>query len=173
MAHRLGRLLAELHIGVVYGGASVGCMGALADAALTAGGEVVGVIPHGLAARELAHHRLTELHIVESMHERKAMMAELSDGFIALPGGLGTLEELSEIATWAMLGIHGKPLGLLDVDGYWQPLLGVLDHMVREGFLRVEHRALVISDPDPTRLIERCRSWVPPARPKWLDESQT
>jgi uncharacterized protein (TIGR00730 family) len=152
-AARLGRLLAERRIGVVYGGASVGTMGVVADAALGAGGEVVGVIPQTLVDREVAHAGLTALHVVADMHERKALMAELSDGFIALPGGAGTLEELFEVWTWAQLGLHTKPIGLLDVAGFYAPLAVMLDHMVDEGFLAAANRDLVVRDPDPVALL--------------------
>ncbi|GAB3871646.1 TIGR00730 family Rossman fold protein [Kibdelosporangium lantanae] len=142
-ARDLGRLLAEAGVTVVYGGASVGLMGAVADAALDAGGEVVGVIPRVLIDRELAHKGLTEQHVVDNMHDRKARMAELSDAFIALPGGIGTLEELFEVWTWAYLGIHTKPLGVINLDGFYQPLITMADHMVGEGFLKPTTRALL------------------------------
>lgn len=140
-AGAFGRLLAERGIRVVYGAGNVGLMGVLADAALAAGGQVIGVIPQRLVDRELAHTRLTELRIVTSMHERKALMAELSDAFVALPGGLGTYEELFEVLTWSQLGIHNKPCGCLNVRGYFTPLAAMLDHAVSEGFLRPEHRS--------------------------------
>src|SRR5512140_2299313 len=143
-ARRVGVALARRGIGLVYGGASVGLMGAVADAALEAGGEVVGVIPKALQLRELAHARLTTLHVVASMHERKAKMAELADGFVALPGGMGTLEEFAEILTWAQLGLHAKPSGLLDVGGYYAPLIQFFDRAVVEGFVRPEHRRMVL-----------------------------
>ena len=142
-ARDLGRLLAENGITVVYGGASVGLMGAVADAALTAGGAVIGVIPRTIVDRELAHKGLTEQHVVDSMHDRKAKMAELSDAFVALPGGIGTLEELFEVWTWAYLGIHTKPLGVINLDGFYQPLITMADHMVDEGFLKPATRALL------------------------------
>jgi uncharacterized protein (TIGR00730 family) len=147
--------LARAGVGVVYGGGHVGLMGVVADAALAAGGEVVGVIPQVLVDKEVAHPGLTELHTVSSMHDRKALMAELSDVFIAAPGGIGTLEELVEIYTWHQLGLHGKPLGLLDVDGYWQPLVAWLDHAVQAGFLREATRSVLIVDADPGRLLDR------------------
>lgn len=173
-ARHLGRLLAERRIGLVYGGASVGLMGAVADAALGAGGEVLGVIPRNLEQREIGHRGLTKLHVVGSMHERKQKMADLSDAFVALPGGLGTLEELSETLTWSILGLHAKPLGLLDVDGYWAPLLAFLDHAVAEGFLRPEHRALVLDDGDAPRLLDRLAAWRPPAPTvKWITRDET
>lgn len=155
LAASVGTGLAERGIGVVYGGGRVGMMGAVADAALAAGGEVIGVIPRRLVDRELAHRALTTLHIVETLHERKAMMADLSDGFIALPGGLGTLEELAEVASWAQLGLHEKPLGLLGLDGYWDALVAWLDHATAEGFVTPDHRALVVADPDLDTLLAR------------------
>ena len=172
-ARAFGALLAGEKLGLVYGGAHRGLMGALADAALAAGGEVVGVIPRALADLEIAHKGLTALHVVDSMHARKAKMAELGDAFVALPGGLGTLEELAEIATWAMLGIHDKPLGLLDVGGYFDGLAAFLDHATREGFLRPEHRALLHRDDDAARLLERLRTGAPAAQPRWLRDDET
>ena len=173
-ARLLGRLLARRGVGLVYGGASVGLMGAVADAALAGGGEVLGVIPRPLEEREIGHRGLTKLHVVASMHERKQKMADLADAFVAMPGGMGTLEELSETLTWSMLGLHAKPLGLLDVDGYWRPLENFLDHAVAEGFLRAEHRALVLSDADPARLLDRLAAWTPPPRiVKWIDREST
>lgn len=149
-------------MGIVYGGGRVGLMGALADAALAAGGEVIGVIPRRLVDRELAHPGLTELRVVGSLHERKATMAELADGFVALPGGLGTLEELAEVASWAQLDLHAKPIGLLG-RAYWEPLLGWLDHAVGEGFISPEHRGLLRVDPDLDALLDRFERWEPPA----------
>ncbi|MFB9903551.1 LOG family protein [Allokutzneria oryzae] len=154
-ARAFGRLLGERGVDLVYGGASVGTMGEIADATLAAGGEVHGVIPHHLQAREIGHQGLTELHVVDTMHDRKAKMAELADAFVALPGGIGTLEELFEVWTWSMLGIHAKPVALLDVNGFFQPLLGLADHMVSEGFLRQEVRDVLIVDSDPARLLDR------------------
>jgi len=172
-AEALGSLLASRGLALVYGGGGVGLMGAAADAALAAGGQVVGVIPHGLQAREVGHRGLTELRVVGSMHERKAAMAELADGFVALPGGMGTLEELAEVLTWAQLGIHRKPVGLVDVEGYWQPLVAFLDHARDEGFLRPEHRALVLVERDPAALLDRFLAWRSPVTDRWLrpDES--
>jgi uncharacterized protein (TIGR00730 family) len=164
----LARLLAERGIGVVYGGAHVGLMGILADTALAAGGEVIGVMPQALIDREIGHTGLTELHIVSSMHERKALMAELSDGFVALPGGAGTLEELIEVYTWSQLGIHDKPMGVLNVNGYYDGLAELLDHAVQEGFLRREHRAAMHAEPTPEALLERFAGWRPSALGKWL-----
>jgi len=158
----VGSGLAGRGIGVVYGGGRVGLMGALADAALAAGGEVVGVIPRRLVDRELAHPGLTELHVVDSLHERKAKMAELADGFIALPGGLGTLEELAEVASWAQLELHTKPIGLLGRDGYWASLMAWLDEAVEEGFISPEHRRLLQVDADLEALLARFDSWEAP-----------
>lgn len=147
-AVRVGRTLARRGVGLVYGGASVGTMGAMADAALDAGGEVIGVIPRSLVDREVAHAGLTELHVVEGMHERKAKMTALSDGFLALPGGHGTLDELFEALTWAQLDIHDQPIAIWNVEGYWDPLLAMLDRAVDEAFLRPVHRALLFASPD-------------------------
>lgn len=163
LAQAVGRGLAERDIAVVYGGGRVGLMGALADAALAAGGEVTGVIPRRLVDRELAHPGLTELHVVDTLHERKARMAELADGFIALPGGLGTLEELSEVASWAQLDLHVKPIGLLGPNGYWAPLMAWLDQAVAEGFISGAHRRLLQVDDDLATLLDRFEAWVPPA----------
>ena len=172
-ARRLGTLLAAAGLRLVYGGASVGLMGAVADAALDAGGAVTGVIPRSLWEREVGHTGLTDLLVVESMHERKARMAELADAFLALPGGVGTLEELFEVWTWALLGIHAKPCGLLNVAGYFDPLLTFLDYATTEGFVRPAHRQMVIVDAEPERLLERFRAYRAPAVTKWLDESRT
>jgi uncharacterized protein (TIGR00730 family) len=155
LATAVGTGLARRGIGVVYGGSRIGMMGAVADAALASGGEVIGVIPRHLVSREVAHGGLTEQHVVETLHERKAEMAALSDGFIALPGGLGTLEELAEVASWAQLGLHAKPIGLLGPPGYWDALLEWLDHAVEEGFISPANRALVALDPDLERLLDR------------------
>jgi uncharacterized protein (TIGR00730 family) len=152
-AAETGRLLAQAGIGVVYGGASVGLMGALADAALAAGGEVIGVIPRGLFAAEVAHQGLTRLEVVATLHERKARMAELSDGFAALPGGLGTLDELLEIVTWQQLRLHGKTIALLDVDGFWEGLLAFLDGLVDRGFVPAASRRRLIRAADPAELV--------------------
>src|SRR6478609_8487346 len=155
LATHVGAGLAERGIGLVYGGGRVGMMGAVADAALAAGGEVIGVIPRRLVDRELAHRGVTELRVVETLHERKATMSELADGFIALPGGLGTLEELAEVASWAQLGLHDKPIGLLGPAGYWEALLAWLDHAVDEGFVSPANRALLQLDPDLEALLDR------------------
>ena len=168
-AATLGRELAGRGTRVVYGGASVGLMGTVADAALAAGGEVVGVIPQHLVEREVAHPGLSELRITTSMHERKATMATLSDGFVALPGGFGTLEELAEILTWSQLGLQSKPSGLLDVEGFFEPLLAFFDHTVTERFVSERHRALLLSADSPGTLLDRLAEWRPdPAATKWL-----
>ena len=168
----LARLLASRDIGVVYGGGKVGLMGILADAALAAGGEVIGVIPQDLMDREIGHAGLTELHVVGSMHERKALMAELSDGFVALPGGAGTLEELIEVYTWSQLGLHAKPMGVLNVCGYYDGLAALLDHAVQEGFLRAQHRAALHSAATPAELLDRFVGWRPATVGKWLDRTE-
>lgn len=161
-ARSLGELLAANGIGLVYGGASIGLMGAVADAVLEAGGEAIGVIPAGLGRREVAHDGLTELRTVSSMHERKAMMSELADAFVALPGGLGTLDELLEAATWSQLGIHAKPCGLLNVGGYWDSLIAQLDRAGADGFLRADHRRVLLVESDPAALLELLQRWSPP-----------
>ena len=171
-AQRLGRTLAERDITLVYGGGHVGLMGVVADAALGAGGEVIGVMPRSLVDREIGHTGLTKLHVVGSMHERKALMSELSDGFVALPGGNGTLEEFFEVLTWAQLGEHAKPCGLLNVAGYYDPLLKVFDQMVYRDFLRREHRELVLVEESPSALLERFRAYEPPRTIKWIDDSE-
>lgn len=170
-ARSMGRTLAQRGIGLVYGGGSVGLMGAVADAALASGGEVIGVIPQVLQIRELAHKKLSTLHVVGSMHERKALMAELSDGFVALPGGMGTLEELSEVLTWAQLGLHARPVGLLDVAGYYQPLAEFFDRAVGAGFLRPAHRALLLVGHEPAALLDRFAAWRGPAIEHVIDRS--
>lgn len=172
-ARALGRELAARELGLVFGGSGVGLMGALADGALAAGGEVTGVIPRALEAKELAHRGLTRLEVVASMHERKARMAELADGFVALPGGMGTLEELAEILTWAQLGLHRKPCGLLDVAGYWQPLVAFFDHAVEERFLRAEHRAILLVGAEPAPLLDALERWQPVHVEKWIDRGET
>ncbi|MDQ6774738.1 MAG: TIGR00730 family Rossman fold protein [Actinomycetota bacterium] len=170
-AAELGRLLAVRGLETVYGGASVGLMGALADGALAAGGAVIGVIPNRLLEAEIAHTGLTKLHVVETMHERKALMAELSDAVIALPGGSGTLDELFELFTWSQLGLHRKPLGMLDVAEYWQPLMAFLAHAVNERFLRAEHLATLTISRDAGELLDRLAAYRPRAVDKWLDRS--
>ena len=165
----LANLLVARGIRIIYGGAALGLMGLLADTAMKAGGEVVGVLPQGLKDREIGHPGLTELHLVASMHERKAMMAELSEGFIALPGGIGTLEELIEIYTWGQLGLHRKPLGMLNVNGYYDALGAFLDHAVDSGFLHPQQRAVMRMEADPERLLEALGEPVPEPAVKWLD----
>jgi len=171
VTRRLGIALVKRGMTLVYGAGHIGLMGVLADAVLQAGGQAIGVIPQALVDKELAHAGLTEMHIVASMHERKAKMADLSDAFIALPGAYGTADELFEILTWAQLGLHAKPIGLLDVDGFFDPLLAWLDHTVREGFLREKHRDLLLKSDDPARLLDLLQSAHPaPVTPKWIDE---
>lgn len=171
-ARDVGTLLAKESVGLVYGGARTGLMGEIADAVLRAGGEVIGVIPEHLQAREIAHTGLSELRIVETMHERKAMMADLADAFIGLPGGLGTLEEFFEVATWNQLGIHAKPTVLLNVRGYYDLLERFLGHAVAEGFLREEHGALISITSELSTLVEALRSFRPTLAEKWLDRSE-
>jgi hypothetical protein len=165
----LGRTLAERGIGLVYGGARVGLMGAMADAALSAGGHVTGVMPSALVAREVAHSGLTAFHETASMHERKALMADLSDAFIALPGGWGTLDELFEILTWGQLGLHRKPCGLLNAAGYFDPLLAFLEHSITEGFVRREYRASLAVSSSVEDLLDLLAAQVPPSMEKWPD----
>jgi uncharacterized protein (TIGR00730 family) len=172
-AEAVGRLLAERRIALVYGGGRVGLMGKLADAVLNAGGRVTGVIPEALMLKEIGHEGLTELKIVNSMHERKALMAELADGFVALPGGFGTLDEFCEILTWAQLGLHHKPCGLLNTNGYYDHFSHLLDHAVIEQFLRPLHRAMVICDDDPEDLLRRMVQYEAPVTGKWIDRSET
>ena len=169
-AIHLGRLLAKRRIELVYGGGNVGLMSVLADSVLEANGRVIGVIPESLMAKEVGHLGLTELRIVKSMHERKALMADLSDGFIAMPGGFGTFEEFCEVVTWSQLAIHAKPCGLLNVNGYYDPLLDLFDHAVREGFLREENRRLVLEDRDSEQLLEKMAGFAPISANKWIWE---
>jgi len=171
ITRQIGELLATSGIGLVYGGGNVGLMGILADAALAAGGDVIGIIPGDLVRREVGHPGLTDLRIVGTMHERKALMADLSDAFLALPGGMGTLDELFEILTWAQLGIHNKPVGLLNTNNYYAPLIALLDHMTTERFLRPEHRVLALVDNDATRLLARFAEYQAPTVEKWLDRA--
>ena len=172
-AQGLGRALAERGVALVYGGAGVGLMGAVADAALAGGGDVIGVMPRNLVEREVAHRKLHDLRVVSSMHERKALMADLADAFIALPGGLGTLEEFFEVWTWAQLGEHTKPLGLLNVAGYYDPLLVFFEHLVRERFVQPEHRAMVLVEEESGALLSRFAGYAPPAVSKWIDRAAT
>lgn len=172
-ASAVGELLAGRGIGVVYGGGHVGLMGAVADAAMRAGGEVIGVIPETLLAREIGHREISDLRVVGSMHERKLLMSDLADGFVALPGGVGTMEEVVEIFTWLLLGLHRKPVALLDVGGYWQPMVATLDHAVAEGFVQGDRRELLLVDDDIERLLGRMDAWEPPALARWLDRDDT
>ena len=168
-ATELGRLLAMRGVGLVYGGARVGLMGAVADAVLAGGGQVTGVIPQALVDKEVAHSGLTTLHVVTSMHERKALMADLADGFIALPGGWGTLDEMFEVLTWAQLGLHAKPCGLLNVHGYYDGLLSFLEHSTDEGFVRREYRAMISVAASPAALLDLLQAHVPLKVEKWID----
>lgn len=165
--------IAERGYGVVYGGGLVGLMGVVAKTALDLGAEVIGVIPKTLTEREVAFDGISELHVVDSMHERKAMMNDLSVGFVALPGGYGTLEELFEVITWAQLGIHNKPFGLLDVKGFYDPLMDFLDHATGQGFIRAEYRAMVRSSAEPKELLDHLTKWEAPAPISWLDLDET
>ena len=167
-AEALGRLLASKGIGLVYGGAAKGLMGRLADAVLAAGGVVQGVIPHTLMKKEIAHPTLTKLHVVNTMHERKALMAQLSDGFVALPGGFGTLEEIIEIVTWAQLRFHEKPCGLLNVDGFFAHLLAYLDLAEAEGFLKPEHRSMLVVEENPEALLGAFERYRATNAEKWM-----
>lgn len=171
-AKALARELVQRDIALVYGGASVGVMGEIADEVLSGGGEVIGIIPRKLLEHEVAHAGLTDLHVVESMHERKALMVELSDGFIAQPGGLGTLDELFEVLTWAQLGFHSKPVGLMNVAGYFDPLLAFLDHSVEERFVKPVHRDLLLQADTATALLEEMATYVPSDIDKWLDRQR-
>jgi len=171
-ARRLGRVMAERKIRLIYGGGAVGLMGEVADAVLKGGGEAVGVIPQALLDKEVGHNGLSELHVVGSMHERKARMASLAQGFIALPGGFGTLEELCEAITWSQLGLHGKPCGLLNTEGFFDPFQQLLDHACAEGFVSSDHRGIVIAEQEPERLLEEMAAFRPPDADKWLVESE-
>lgn len=172
-ARELGCVLAKQNINLVYGGGRVGLMGMVADAALAAGAKVTGIIPRSLADKEIAHQGLTDLRIVTTMHERKAMMSELSDGFIAMPGGFGTLEELFEVVTWAQLGIHTKPFGLLNVAGYYDGLISFLDHSVEQGFVPQRHREMIIVSDEAEELVELLKAYRPIPEEKWLSTRQT
>jgi uncharacterized protein (TIGR00730 family) len=169
----LAAALVRRDIRLVYGGASIGVMGMVANQVLKLGGEVIGVIPKALAHKEVAHHHLTELHVTESMHDRKMLMAELSDGFIALPGGIGTLEELFEIWTWAQLGFHQKPCGLLNVEGYYDSLIKFLDHVLAEQFVKPHHHGMLMVESDPDALLERYVHYQPPVVEQWLGKDET
>jgi uncharacterized protein (TIGR00730 family) len=172
-ARAMGKALRTRGIGLVYGGGNVGLMGIVADAVMESGGEVIGVIPEALVERELAHRDVTELIVVRSMHDRKAKMASLSDGFIAMPGGYGTFEEFCEIITWAQLGMHRKPCGILNVEGYYDPLLKLFDHSVAEGFVHPSNRRLVIHETDPNRLLDLLASYTPAQMEKWIDRDES
>ncbi|WP_026880506.1 TIGR00730 family Rossman fold protein [Hymenobacter norwichensis] len=172
-AHEMGRVLAERNMTLVYGGGRVGLMGTVADSALQHGGKVIGVIPDFLAAKEVEHRGLTELHIVKSMHDRKLLMADLAEGFVAMPGGYGTLEELFEVLTWGQLGLHRKAVGVLNVDGYYDHLLRALDHMADESLLRRENRHQLLSDPTANGILDKMLAYVPVTLEKWLTPSTT
>ena len=172
-ATELGTLLATRGVGLVYGGGNVGLMGVIADAALAAGGEVIGVIPRALADREIAHIGCTELRIVDSMHTRKAMMADLSDAFVAMPGGVGTFEEFFEAITWTQLGLHRKACGLLNVADFYTPLATFIDQAVADGFIKPVHRAAIVVDHDPARLLDTLSTLVLPDAPKWISRDET
>ncbi len=169
-AHELGRLLVKKNLDLVYGGARVGLMNEIANTVLEGGGKVTGVMPQYLVDKEVAHTGITKLHIVKDMHQRKAMLSELSDGFIAMPGGLGTLEEIFEALTWAQLGIHKKPCGFLNVNGFYDKLLDFLDHAVEQEFIKSDYRKLVMRDPSPENLLEMMRNYIPPGvdKAKWI-----
>lgn len=172
-ARALARAMVERGIGLVYGGASVGIMGVVADEVLRLGGQAVGVIPESLMRKELAHAGLSELHVTPSMHARKTLMAELADGFVALPGGIGTFEEIFEVWTWAQLGFHGKPCGLLNAAGYYDGLVTFLDHAASEQFVRADQRRMLVVEADPTALLDRFASYTPPMLPKWVGRDET
>jgi len=172
-ARELAKSLVNRNIRLVYGGGSIGLMGLLADTVVQFGGQAVGVIPEALVRKEVAHNNLTELHVTQSMHERKNLMAELSDGFIALPGGIGTLEELFEIWTWAQLGIHRKPCGLLNVEGYFNSMISFLDHAVLEQFVKQNHRSILIVEQNPEALLNRFADYKPPPIQQWVEKSET
>jgi uncharacterized protein (TIGR00730 family) len=172
-ARAMGALLAKRGIGLVYGGGNVGLMGIVADAVMAHGGEAIGVIPQPLADREIAHTGITELRVVDSMHTRKAMMAELSDGFVAMPGGVGTFEEFFEVVTWTQLGVHRKPCGLLNVNAFYTPLAAFIDQAVSEGFIKPVHRAAIIVDSDPARLLDSLATVTLPNVPKWIGRQET
>jgi hypothetical protein len=172
-AQALAAALVSRNIRLVYGGAGIGIMGMVADRVLKLGGQAIGVIPKALAHKEVAHPNLTELHVTQSMHERKMLMAELADGFIALPGGIGTLEELFEIWTWAQLGFHQKPCGVLNVAGYYDALISFLDHVAAEQFVKPHHRAMLMVEADPNLLLERYVNYQPPAVKHWVNKHET
>jgi len=172
-AQAMGAVLASRHIGLVYGGGNVGLMGVIADAVLAGGGEVIGVIPQSLADREIAHNGVTDLRVVDSMHARKAMMADLSDAFIAMPGGVGTFEEFFEAVTWTQLGVHRKPCGLLNAGGFYTPLALFIDQAVSDGFIKPVHRASIVVDDDPERLVNSLAAVRLPDVAKWIRREET
>ena len=172
-ARAMGRALLRRNIGLVYGGGCIGLMGTIADAVMEGGGEVIGVIPEALVERELARREVTELMVVRSMHERKAKMAEVSDAFVAMPGGYGTFEEFCEIITWAQLGLHRKPCGILNVEGYYDPLLSLFDRAVAEGFVHPANRLLVIQETDSNRLLDMLANYTPPQTEKWISRDDS
>lgn len=167
-ARALGNAMAQRGIALVYGGSNIGLMGEVADAVLDAGGEAIGVMPFHLVNKEIAHQHLTELRVVNTMHERKAMMADLADGFIALPGGFGTYDEFCEVVTWAQLGLHQKPCALLNVAGYYDALIAMFDHATQEGFVRAGHRAMLIISPDVAEMLNQMRAYHAPVVQKWI-----
>lgn len=172
-AKGLGELMVQRGIGLVFGGGRIGLMGAIADAVLARGGEAIGVIPDGLMRREIGHRGVTQLHVVETMHQRKALMADLSDAFIALPGGYGTLEEFAEVITWSQLGIQHKPCALLSIEGYWDGLLAFVGHAVKENFVRAENLDLILVGSNPEEVLDKIASWKPPAHvEEWLDRAR-
>ena len=172
-ARAMGALLAARGIGLVYGGGHVGLMGVIADAVMASGGEVIGIIPQTLADREIAHAGITELRVVDSMHTRKATMADLADGFVAMPGGVGTFEEFFEVVTWTQLGLHRKPCGLLNVKAFYSPLAAFIDQAVTEGFIKPIHRAAIVVDDDPERLLDTLTTLKLPDVPKWIGREET
>lgn len=171
-AVRLGQMLAKKNIDLVYGGAKVGLMGAIAEGALNNGGKVIGVLPTFLKSKEIAHSELTELILVESMHERKTLMHEMSDGVIALPGGFGTMEELFEMLTWSQLGLHKKPIGMLNIDGFYNALISLLDNMVEKGLLKPKNREMLLVDDNIDSLLYQMEQYIAPYVPKWIDEEK-
>lgn len=171
-ARGLGRAMAERGVRLVFGGGQVGLMGVVADAVMEAGGEAAGVMPKALLEKELGHQRLTDLHVVGTMHERKALMADLADAFVALPGGYGTFEEFMEVLTWAQLSLHEKPCGLLNVAGFYEPLVNLFDRAVEEGFVRADHRSLALLEEDPQKLLDLLESYAPPATEKWVSPEE-
>lgn len=171
-ARGLGRAMVERGVRLVFGGGQVGLMGVVADAVMEAGGEAVGVMPKALLEKEIGHQRLTELQVVGTMHERKALMADLADAFVALPGGYGTFEEFMEVLTWAQLSLHEKPCGLLNVAGFYEPLVNLFDRAVEEGFVRPDHRSLALLEEDPQRLLDMLESYTPPATEKWVSPEE-